>query len=106
MRTQLGGGTNIYFALTQAAEKIQDPRRTALVLITDFQEGGSQQVLLDYIKTLKESKVHFIPVGSVSSSGYFSVNEWFRTRLKDLGMPILTGSPKKLIVELKKLIVT
>ena len=106
MRTQLGGGTNIDFALQQAAEKIQDPRRTAIVLITDFYEGGSNQVLLDTIKSLKDSKVHIIPVGSVNSSGYFSVNEWFRTRLKDMGLPILTGSPKKLIAELKKLIVT
>jgi Mg-chelatase subunit ChlD len=105
IRTELGGGTHIHFALQQAAEKILDPRRTALVLITDFYEGGSNQVLLDYIKSLRESGVHFIPVGSVSSSGYFSVNDWFRTRLKDLGIPVLTGSPKKLIVELKKLIV-
>lgn len=105
MRTQLGGGTHIRYALQQAADKIQDPRRTALVLITDFYEGGSNQELLDTIRTLKESKVHFIPVGSVNSSGYASVNDWFRTRLKDMGLPILTGSPKKLIAELKKLIV-
>ena len=105
MRTQLGGGTHIDLALQQAAEKIQDPRQTAIVLITDFYEGGSNPVLLDRIKTLKESKVHFIPVGSVNSSGYFNVNEWFRTRLKDMGLPVLTGSPKKLIAELKKLIV-
>ncbi|GIK65812.1 MAG: hypothetical protein BroJett018_36060 [Chloroflexota bacterium] len=105
MRTQLGGGTHIRYALQQAAEKIQDPRRTALVLITDFYEGGSNQELLDTIRTLKESKVHFIPVGSVNSSGYASVNDWFRTRLKDMGLPVLTGSPKKLIAELKKLIV-
>lgn len=106
MRTQLGGGTHIHFALEQAAEKIEDPRRTAVVLITDFYEGGSNQVLLDAIIALKQSGVHFIPVGSVSSSGYFSVCEWFRTRLKDLGMPVLTGSPKKLIEELKHVIVT
>ncbi|MBZ0316812.1 MAG: VWA domain-containing protein [Anaerolineae bacterium] len=105
MRTQLGGGTHIRYALQQATEKIQDPRRTALVLITDFYEGGSNQELLDTIRTLKESKVHFIPVGSVNSSGYASVNDWFRTRLKDMGLPVLTGSPKKLIAELKKLIV-
>jgi hypothetical protein len=61
--------------------------------------------LFDYIKALKNSGVHFIPVGSVTSSGYFSVENWFRTRLKDLGTPILTGSPKKLIQELKKIIV-
>ncbi len=106
MRTQLGGGTQIRFALQQAAEKILDPRRTAVVLITDYYEGGSNQELLDTIKALKQSGVHYFSVGSVNSSGYFSVNEWFRTRLKDLGLPILTGSPKKLIAELKKLIVT
>jgi uncharacterized protein with von Willebrand factor type A (vWA) domain len=105
MRTQLGGGTSIRFALQQAAEKILDPRRTALVLITDFQEGGSNQELLDTIKAIKETGVHFVPVGAVNSSEYFSVNDWFRTRLKDMGMPILTGSPKKLIAELKALIV-
>jgi len=105
MRTQLGGGTSINFALEQAEEKIQDPRRTAIVLITDFYEGGSNQILLDTIKRLKESSVRIIPVGSVNSSGFFSVNEWFRTRLKDMGLPILTGSPKKLIAELKQFIV-
>ncbi len=106
LRTQLGGGTYIYQALVEASKRVLEPRQTAIVLISDFYEGGSEQVLFDYIKTLKESGVHFIPVGAVTSSGYFSINDWFRTRLKALGMPILTGSPKKLILELKKLIVT
>jgi hypothetical protein len=105
MRTQLGGGTHIRLALQQAEEKILDPRRTAIVLITDFYEGGSNEELLNSIKAIKQTGVHFIPVGSVNSSGYFSVNDWFRSRLKDMGLPILTGSPKKLIAELKKLIV-
>ncbi|KAB8146010.1 VWA domain-containing protein [Chloroflexia bacterium SDU3-3] len=105
MRTDLGGGTHINKALKQAAEKIEDPRRTSVVLISDFYEGGSDQELLNTILSLKQSGVHFIPVGSVTSSGYFSVSEWFRTRLKDHGMPILTGSPKKLIEELKKVVV-
>jgi hypothetical protein len=101
MRTNLGGGTLICKALMAASEKIEEPRNTSVVLISDFFEGGSDQVLLDYIKGLKDSGVHFIPVGAVTSSGYFSVSEFFRTRLKELGMPILTGSIKKLIVELK-----
>ncbi|BAY07147.1 VWA domain-containing protein [Calothrix sp. NIES-2098] len=106
LRTQLGGGTHIYAALVEAAQKILEPNNTAMVLISDFYEGGSDQVLFDYIKSLKESGLHFIPVGAVTSSGYFSVNQWFRDKLKELGMPILTGSPKKLIQELKKVIVT
>lgn len=105
LRTQLGGGTYIYQALVEAAQLIESPRNTALVLISDFYEGGSDQVLLDYIKSLKDSGVHFIPVGAMTSSGYFSVSQWFRTKLKDLGTPILAGSPKKLIQELKNLIV-
>lgn len=106
LRTQLGGGTYIYQALVEAAQKIVEPSHTVLVLISDFYEGGSDQVLFDYIKSLKESGLHFIPVGAVTSSGYFSVSQWFRDRLKELGTPILTGSPQKLIQELKKVIVT
>jgi hypothetical protein len=104
MRTNLGGGTLICKALTEAAKKIEEPRNTAVVLISDFYEGGSDQVLLDYIKGLKDSGVHFIPVGAVTSSGYFSVNQWFRTRLKELGTPVLSGSITKLIEELKNLL--
>ncbi len=74
------------------------------MLITDFYEGGGQQDLLDTINSLIESGVHLIPVGAVTSSGYFSVNEWFRTRLKDIGKPIFAGSPKKLIEQLKQVI--
>jgi uncharacterized protein with von Willebrand factor type A (vWA) domain len=104
MRTNLGGGTLINNALQEASRKIEEPRNTALVLISDFYEGGSDQVLLDTIKGLKDSGVRFIPVGAVTSSGYFSVNQWFRTRLKELGTPVLSGSIKKLIEELKNLL--
>jgi hypothetical protein len=106
LRTELGGGTHINAALTLAAEKILEPKQTVMILITDFYEGGSDEVLLSTIKRIKESGVHFFPVGAVTSSGYFSVNQWFRSKLKELGMPILTGTPKKLIRDLKKVIVT
>jgi Mg-chelatase subunit ChlD len=104
MRTTLGGGTKICQALMEAAKKIEQPRDTTLVLISDFFEGGSNQVLLDYIKGLKDSGVRFIPVGAVTSSGYYSVCEFFRTKLKELGMPILSGNIKKLIGELKSVL--
>ncbi|MCB9641306.1 MAG: VWA domain-containing protein [Myxococcales bacterium] len=104
LRTNLGGGTYIHKALVEASEKIVDPANTVLVLISDFYEGGSYEVLLNYIKALKESGVHFIPVGAVTNSGYFSVDSWFRTKLGEMGMPILSGSPKKLIEQLKNLL--
>lgn len=104
MRTNLGGGTLINKALLEAMNKIEEPRHTAVVLISDFFEGGPDQELFNTIKGLKDSGVHFIPVGAVTSSGYFSLNDWFRTRLKELGTPVLSGSIKKLIVELKNLL--
>lgn len=104
LRTELGGGTLIHQALVESAKKIVEPKNTAMVLISDFYEGGSDQVLLDYIIGLKNSGVHFIPVGALTSSGYFSVSEFFKTRLKELGMPILSGSVTKLINELRYLL--
>ena len=104
LRTELGGGTYIRLALIEAAKKIIEPKNTAMVLISDFYEGGSDQELLDFIKGLKDSGVHFIPVGALQSSGYFSVSEFFRTRLAELGMPILHGAVNKLIHQLRYLL--
>jgi hypothetical protein len=101
LRTQLGGGTYIRLALLEAEKLVEEPANTVMVLISDFFEGGSDQELLDTIKSIKDSGVRFIPVGAVSSSGYFSVHQWFRTKLKELGMPILSGNINKLIEQLK-----
>lgn len=104
LRTTLGGGTYIRLALIEAAKKIVEPKNTAMVLISDFYEGGSDQQLLDFIKGIKDSGVHFIPVGALQSSGYFSVSEFFRVRLAELGMPILHGAVNKLIHQLRYLL--
>src|SRR5690606_21172987 len=55
MRTQLGGGTHINYALSVASEKVLEPHRTALLLITDFYETSSDQELLNTIKRIIES---------------------------------------------------
>ena len=73
-----------------------------MVWISDLYEGANDQPLFNMIKGVKESGVNFLPVGSVSGNGYFSINEWFRKELAKIGLPVLTGNIKKLIVELKK----
>lgn len=99
MRTNLGGGTDGPVAMREARELLIDPRKTTMVWISDFFD---RRELLDMIKAVREAGVHFIPVGSVSSSGYFSVDDWFRKQLKQTGCPVLTGNIRKLIIELKK----
>jgi hypothetical protein len=102
MRTNLGGGNDGPKAMVHARSLVTDPRRTTMVWISDFYEFQNDRPLFEMIKAVRQSGVHFIPVGSVSGKGYFSVNEWFRKRLKEIGLPVLTGNIKKLIVELRK----
>lgn len=101
LRTNLGGGNDGPKAMVLAQAKIVDPRNTVMVWISDFYEFSNDRPLMQMIRTVHESGVHFIPVGSVSSSGYFNINPWFRTQFKKQGTPLLSGSLKTLIKELK-----
>ncbi|HSI86984.1 MAG: VWA domain-containing protein [Candidatus Methylacidiphilales bacterium] len=98
MRTNLGGGNDGPLAMEHAREKIQDPQRTTMVWISDFYE---RRELMPMIREVIAQGVYFIPVGSVSGTGYFSVDDWFRKEFKQIGRPVFTGNIKKLISELK-----
>jgi hypothetical protein len=69
-----------------------------VVWISDFYDNRE---LMPAFRALHQSGVSFIPVGSVSTSGFFSVDAWFRQELKQMGTPVLSGSLKTLIRELK-----
>lgn len=101
LRTNLGGGNDGPKAMQLACTKIADPRNTVMVWISDFYEFDNDRPLMKMIEAVHQSGVTFIPVGSVSSSGYFNVNPWFRQELKKLGTPLLSGSLKTLIKELR-----
>ncbi|MBX2798030.1 MAG: VWA domain-containing protein [Myxococcales bacterium] len=98
LRTTLGGGTDGTSAMPYVQGKIVDPKNTVVVWISDFYDNRS---LMPWFTTLVRGGVKYVPVGSVSSSGYFSVDAWFRQELKALGTPVLSGSLKTLIRELK-----
>jgi hypothetical protein len=100
MRTDLGGGNDWRVAMNLVTPKIGNPEKTTLVWVSDYYEILEQE-LFNSIKSLKDSGVNFIPVGSVSSSGYHSVNSWFKTKFKQMGCPVISGNIQKLIVELK-----
>ncbi|GAB3460565.1 hypothetical protein GCM10027570_45660 [Streptomonospora sediminis] len=100
MRTQLGGGTNGEVALEHVRPKIEDPRNTVVVWISDFEEWNAQTVF-EGMQAIHRSGARFIPVGSVSSGGRQHVNPWFRERFKDMDTPVLSGHIRKLVSELK-----
>jgi hypothetical protein len=103
LRTNLGGGNDWRVAMEPVKAKIREPRHTAVVWISDFYEIYIEQLLAE-CKALKESGVHFMPVGSVTSTGYFSVNQWFKQHFKEMGTPVISGSVNKLIKEIKEFV--
>ncbi|MEZ4451634.1 MAG: VWA domain-containing protein [Nannocystaceae bacterium] len=99
LRTKLGGGNDMRLALDAAAPFIDSPQNTAVVVISDFYDWSD---FFSVLRQWKESGAHLIPVGSLSSTGYYSVNPEYRDKFKEIGAPILHGSPKKLIEQIKK----
>ncbi len=98
LRTQLGGGTDGTCALPFVMPYITNPKTTVVVWISDFYDN---RALMPAFTAMVRSGLRFIPVGSVSTSGYFSVDSWFRDELKALGTPVLSGSLRTLVRELK-----
>ncbi len=99
LRTKLGGGNDMRLALDLAAPYIDSPQNTAVVVISDFYDWSD---FFSVLRQWKESGVHLIPVGSLHTTGYFSINPEYAAKFKELGTPILHGSPKKLIEQIKK----
>ena len=103
LRTQLGGGNDGPVAMPYVHAHLADPKNTVVAWISDFYDTRD---LMPLFANLVRGGVSFLPVGSVSSSGYFSVDPWFRKELKALGTPVISGSLKTLIRELKSVLPT
>lgn len=65
MKVQLGGGTDIGQALAYAEGKVTNPRRTIIVLITDFFEGADVRSLYATTKRLCESGVLLLGLAAI-----------------------------------------
>lgn len=74
MKVQLGGGTHIGRALNYAAQLIDNPRRTLVVLITDFYEGSPEELMLGEVKRMVESGVKLLGLGALDAEAYPSYN--------------------------------
>ncbi|HIW92517.1 MAG TPA: VWA domain-containing protein [Candidatus Corynebacterium avicola] len=101
-----GGGTDIAKAVAVAADKVTDPTRTAMVVISDFEEGGSVPMLISRVRDLVESGVRMLGCaaltdGDTSSGGADSVtgvsyNVGVTRQLAAVGMRVAPVSPVQL----------
>ncbi len=93
---QLGGGTDIAAAMEYAARLIHNPRRTLLVLISDFYEGGNPGKLLDRVRRLRESGVTQLGLAALDQRADPDYDHHTAQHLVAEGMEIAAMTPERL----------
>lgn len=104
MNVQLGGGTDIGQALRYCEQKILNPRRTVLVLLSDFEEGASPRELISTCRRLAEAGVTLLGLASLNDEADPYYDKKMAQRLYENGMEIAALTPKHLADWLAKTI--
>jgi hypothetical protein len=96
MKVQLGGGTDIGGALAYAAQLVDNPRRTIVVLITDFCEGAPIERLFSVTKHLIESGVTLLGLAALDERAEPNYDRWTAERMVALGAHVGAMTPGEL----------
>lgn len=95
MTAQLGGGTNIAQAMEYARKLVEQPTRTVVALISDFEEGGSVSSLLSSTQALASSGVRLLGLASLDDDGDPWYDRQMAARLTTQGMEIAAMTPDR-----------
>ena len=94
---QLGGGTDIQRAIAYVqAELIERPERTLLLLVSDLEEGGKRDLLVQRVRQLVESRVTVVALLALSDQGRPSYDHEMARAFAELGVPAFACSPSRL----------
>jgi Mg-chelatase subunit ChlD len=96
MKVQLGGGTDIGGALNYATTLVENPRRTIVVLITDFYEGAPIDRLLSVTKQLTESGVHLLGLAALDEQANPNYDRDLAQQMVNLGAEVGAMTPGEL----------
>jgi hypothetical protein len=97
MKVQLGGGTDIGKAVGYAATLIESPRRTIVVIISDFFEGGSAHVLVHRVKQLIDQGVTVLGLAALDEQANPVYDRDLAQRLADHGAHVGAMTPGQLV---------
>jgi hypothetical protein len=96
MRVQLGGGTDIQQAVAYATGLLEAPRRSIVVLISDFFEGASAEQLLRRVKALCDQGTHVLGLAALDEQANPSFDRDLAQRLVQVGAHIGAMTPGEL----------
>ncbi len=97
MKVQLGGGTDIGQAVAYAQGLVEVPRRTIVVLITDFFEGGIAGVLVSRVKALCDQGTTVLGLAALDEQANPSYDRDMAQRLVDVGAHVGAMTPGELV---------
>jgi Mg-chelatase subunit ChlD len=96
MSVQLGGGTDIAGAVAYCEGLVDQPSRTILVLVTDFFEGGSENMLLASIKRLAGAGVTVWGLAALDATARPHYDQRLAGRCADAGATVAALTPERL----------
>jgi Mg-chelatase subunit ChlD len=97
MKVQLGGGTDIGKAVAYGAGLVEAPRRAIVVLITDFFEGASQEVLVRRVKALCDQGTIVLGLAALDQQANPTYDKDLARRLVQVGAHVGAMTPGELV---------
>lgn len=96
MKVQLGGGTDIANAMSYAETLVENPRRTIVILISDFYEGGEPRQLLTISRRMLESGVTLLGLAALDENANPTYDHELAARLVHMGAHVGAMTPGEL----------
>lgn len=96
MKVQLGGGTYIGKAVQYAAQLIEAPRRSIVVIISDFYEGGAESLLTSQVASLVGQGTHVLGLCALDSNANAAYDRGMGQKLANLGAHMGAMTPGEL----------
>jgi Mg-chelatase subunit ChlD len=96
LEVSVGGGTHIAKALRYARELAAVPRRTLVVVVSDFEEGYAVEALLGEVRALVESGVTCLGLAALDDRGAPRYQVQIAEQVAGAGMPIAALTPLEL----------
>jgi Mg-chelatase subunit ChlD len=97
MKVQLGGGTDIGKAVAYAQGLVENPRRTIVVLVTDFYEGASGHVLVSRVKALCDQGTIVLGLAALDEQANPAFNRDLARELAKVGAHVGAMTPGQLV---------
>jgi len=104
MKVQLGGGTHIDKAVRYAETLVENPRRTMVVLITDFYEGGDARVLIQSVRRLCEQGVRVLGLAALDNEAEAEYDRDLAQHLVQVGAHVGAMTPAHLVKHLAEVL--